>query len=306
MPQSPKTKHVGNRRSKQGHAGPPRFALTGSIVLAVAALCALLLSYADWKQLADTRAQQLEQTKQFAEIDRRVKVALQKKIDDAKKAEADAKATSDADNAARDARSANNPAGTPTGAACSTTSPASLTVVINKKHCYTPLEWAPGDLVALDGFLVRQEAATQLQAMIAAATAAGSGFGVSSAYRSYANQVVTYNNWVTVNGSQAAADTVSARPGYSEHQTGLAVDLKAGGCALECFGSTAQYQWLLKHASDYGFIERYPAGLSSITGYSPEAWHWRYIGPTAAKDMQAKGIQTLEQYLGVPGGDYAS
>lgn len=140
--------------------------------------------------------------------------------------------------------------------------------------------------------------------MMNAAALAGTPFDMSSAYRSYANQVATYNNWVAVNGSQAAADTVSARPGYSEHQTGLAADLKVGGCALECFGSTSQYQWLKQHAADYGFIERYPQGLTSITGYSPESWHWRYVGTNIAQDMKAKSIQTLEQYFGISGGDY--
>lgn len=139
---------------------------------------------------------------------------------------------------------------------------------------------------------------------MAAAVAAGLGFDLSSAYRSYSDQQVTYNNWVRVNGSQAAADTVSARPGYSEHQTGLAADLKVGGCALECFANTAQYTWLTQHAANYGFIQRYPVGLTSITGYSPEAWHWRYVGVATATDMKAKGIQTLEQYFGITGGDY--
>jgi D-alanyl-D-alanine carboxypeptidase len=137
------------------------------------------------------------------------------------------------------------------------------------------------------------------------AAASGNGFALSSAYRSYANQVATYNNWVAINGSAAAADTVSARPGYSEHQTGLAADLKVGSCVLECFGGTTQYAWLQAHASDYGFIERYPDGLTSITGYSPEAWHWRYVGPITAKDLKTKGIQTLEEYFGISGGDYA-
>lgn len=137
-----------------------------------------------------------------------------------------------------------------------------------------------------------------------AAANAGVGFSLSSAYRSYDNQVVTYNNWVNVNGSVAAADTVSARPGFSEHQTGLAADLKTGNCVLDCFGGTGSYTWLQQHAAEYGFIERYPSGLTAITGYAPEAWHWRYIGASAATDMKTKGIQTLETYFNISGGDY--
>lgn len=293
-------------QDKNSHSPRLRRLLLIVLVLAIAALCALFLAYSDYSQRAQEKQTKAEQAREFAALDKRIKAALQKKIDDAKKAEAEAKAKSDEQTLARKAEAAANPAGTPAGATCSTTNPASITVVINKKHCFSPLDWTPSDLASVQGYLLRSEAAAQLDAMMSAAAAAGNSFSPSSAYRSYANQVATYNNWVRVNGSQAAADTVSARPGYSEHQTGLAIDLQTNGCALECFAGTASYQWLKQYASDYGFIERYPVGLTSITGYSPEAWHWRYIGAPTAKDMKAKGIQTLEQYFGISGGDYAS
>ena len=140
--------------------------------------------------------------------------------------------------------------------------------------------------------------------MLQAAAAAGAPLSVTSSFRSYSNQVSTYNYWVKINGSAASADTVSARPGYSEHQTGLAIDFSAGGCSLECFAGTAQYTWMKANAAEYGFIERYMPGMTSITGYSPEAWHYRYVGATVAKDMKAKGVKTLEQYWSVAGGDY--
>ena len=194
---------------------------------------------------------------------------------------------------------------TTTGAVkCDVTNPTSITVVVNKKHCFNPPSWAPPDLTYVDGYLMRTEAASHMQAMMNAASAAGSGFGITSAYRSYSDQVATYNHWVQVNGSAAAADTVSARPGYSEHQTGLAADLAAGGCALECFANTSQYTWLKANAANYGFIERYPPGLTSITGYSPEAWHWRYVGVPTATAMKNSGVQTLEAYFNISGGDY--
>ncbi len=275
------------------------------VVIAFTSVCALFLAYANSQQLREARAVANSQQKTFAALDKQLAETLARRVAEAKKAEAAAKAKADEDSALRAQQSTANPSGTLATATCSTQSPDSITVVINKRHCFSPLEWAPPDLTSFNGFLLRSEAAAQLRAMTDAASLAGMSFEPSSAYRSYANQVVTYNNWVAVNGSQAAADTVSARPGYSEHQTGLAIDLKAGGCTLECFGSTAQYQWLLAHASDYGFIERYPSGLTSITGYSPEAWHWRYVGTATAKDMKQKGIQTLEQYLGIAGGDYA-
>lgn len=254
----------------------------------------------DTKQRADAHA------KQIAAIDAAIKRAQQEKIEKARKAEAEAKKKAEEEEAKRKAEAAAKPAGTVAtpAAACGVTNPGSITVVINKKHCFSPLSWAPGDLASVGGYPMRAEAAGQMIAMMNAAAAAGVGFELSSAYRSYANQVSVYNHWVAVNGSQAAADTVSARPGYSEHQTGLAADVKVGGCALECFRGKPAHLWLQANAHTYGFIERYPPGLTSITGYSPEAWHWRYVGAAVAGDMKAKGIQTLEQYYGIPGGNY--
>ncbi|HSW90849.1 MAG TPA: M15 family metallopeptidase [Candidatus Saccharimonadales bacterium] len=187
---------------------------------------------------------------------------------------------------------------------CDVNNPTSILVIVNKKHCINPPSWAPPDLASLDGYLMRSIAATHMQEMMQAATAAGLPFGITSAYRSYDDQVATYNNWVQVNGSTASADTVSARPGYSEHQTGLAADLKTDGCVLDCFTGTAQYTWLQQNAANYGFIQRYPTSLTSITGYSAEPWHWRYVGSDTALAMKRSGVQTLEEYLGVSGGDY--
>ena len=193
---------------------------------------------------------------------------------------------------------------TVTSAQCDVNDPTSIIVVVNKKHCINPPSWAPSDLSSLDGYLMRGVTASHMQQMMQAAAAAGLPFGLTSAYRSYSDQVATYNNWVQVNGSTASADTVSARPGYSEHQTGLAADLDTAGCVLECFGGTGQYAWLKQNAANYGFIERYPSGLTGVTGYSPEPWHWRYVGSETALAMKRSGVQTLEEYLGVSGGDY--
>lgn len=193
---------------------------------------------------------------------------------------------------------------TSSSAQCDVSNPTSIIIVVNKKHCINPPSWAPPDLTSLDGYLMRSVTASHMQQMMQAAAAAGLPFGLTSAYRSYNDQVATYNNWVQVNGSTASADTVSARPGYSEHQTGLAADLDTGGCVLECFGNTGQYAWLKQNAANYGFIERYPSGLTGVTGYSPEPWHWRYVGSDTALAMKRSGVQTLEEYLGISGGDY--
>ena len=182
--------------------------------------------------------------------------------------------------------------------------PASIDVIVNKKHCIVPLGYAPGDLVTAYGATLASEAAGKFAAMVETAAAQGVAISASSSFRSYSAQVATYNYWVSVNGSAAAADQVSARPGYSEHQTGLAVDVSSNGCSLECFAGTSAYSWMQAHAHEFGFVERYPAGYEAVTGYSPEAWHYRYVGASVASDMKARGVKALEQYWGFEGGSY--
>lgn len=273
--------------------------------LLFAAICGLFLAYSNWRVSTDIQDATTAQRALFAKIDASIVETKKKRIAAAQKAEADAKAQADATEAARKAAATANPAGTTNGTkACDVIEPQAITVVVNKQHCFNPMAWAPSDLTVVAGYYMRAEAAAHMQAMIDAAAADGQGFQLSSAYRSYYDQVATYNYWVAINGSQAEADKVSARPGYSEHQTGLAADLIVGSCTLACIEQTSQYQWLVTHAGEYGFILRYPDGLSAITGYEPEPWHWRYVGVENARDMKAKAIQTLEAYRGVSGGNY--
>lgn len=163
-------------------------------------------------------------------------------------------------------------------------------IIVNKKH---PLSssYAPGEIPEA------QAAFYQLKADMKA-----QGFPISdsySGYRSYAYQSEIYQSYVNQEG-QAAADTYSARPGYSEHQTGLAYDfIDINGQLLE---EPVASQWLRDNAHHYGFIVRYLSGKESITGYMAETWHIRYIGPEAI-DIYQSGL-TLEEYFGVPGGDY--
>lgn len=182
--------------------------------------------------------------------------------------------------------------------------PHAIDIIVNKKNCIQPLAFVPTDMEVVHGATISAKAIPQFTAMYTAAQAAGLPFIVSSSYRSYDQQVTTYNYWVSVNG-QAGADTVSARAGYSEHQTGLTIDVATEGCWLECFTATPQRAWLQQYAADYGFIERYPVGATDVTGYSPESWHYRYVGVQVAQDMKKRGIATLEQYWGIAGGDYA-
>lgn len=252
--------------------------------------------------------QQAEQQSKLAQYDKQLAALKAKKAAEKKaKEEADKKAAEQ--KAAADAALAAQQAGktvTPKGCAISGAhgDPNAIDVVVNKKHCFNPIDFVPRDLTGFQGFLVSAKIVPDLEAMFSAAAAAGVQLNMTSSYRSYANQVVTYNNWVRVNGSTAAADTVSARPGYSEHQTGFAIDMSAGNCSLECFLGSAQYTWMQEHGAEYGFIQRYPIGYESITGYNSEAWHYRYVGKAIALDMKQRGIKTLEQLWGITGGGY--
>ena len=151
---------------------------------------------------------------------------------------------------------------------------------------------------------MRAVTATALEQMFSAAKLDGINLQVVSAYRSYSYQQTLYSGYVSEVG-QAAADEESARPGYSEHQTGLAVDIGAanGVCVLEaCFGSTPEGEWLAANAYKYGFLLRYPADKTAITGYEYEPWHFRYIGTALSDEMHKEGIQTLEEFFNVSGG----
>jgi D-alanyl-D-alanine carboxypeptidase len=189
---------------------------------------------------------------------------------------------------------------------------SSLWVVVNKARPLNPVDYAPANLVTphvplrLDGseeeMHVRSDTAKAMQTMFAAASAQGVQLMLSSGYRSYPVQVGLYNYYVSVQG-QNLADAQSAKPGYSEHQTGLAADIVGanGGCnAQQCFGNMPEGRWLAANAYKYGFIIRYPQGKTSITGYEYEPWHIRYIGTDLSTKMHDQGIQTLEEYFHLP------
>lgn len=179
--------------------------------------------------------------------------------------------------------------------------PASLWVVVNKTRPLNPKNYVPAlaNLSFPGGRgQMRPEAAAALQQMFADYQAqGGSQLTVVSPYRSYNTQVSTYNGWVSRLG-QAQADRQSARPGTSEHQTGLAVDINTG--ADQGFGASPPGVWLAANSYKYGFIVRYPDGSEPITGYEYEPWHFRFIGVELATEMHSTGIQTLEQFFGLP------
>ncbi len=197
----------------------------------------------------------------------------------------------------------------------SLTDSASLWVIVNKQHPLSPKTYTPTDLVVPGIPLrsnitstekyVRADMAKALETMVTAAAAQGVHFNLQSGYRSYNFQVTLYNGYVQSQG-QAVADRQSARPGYSEHQTGLAADL--GGTTqpscnvAQCFANTPEGTWLAANAYRYGFLIRYTASKESTTGYEYEPWHIRYIGTVLAAEMHSKQIETLEEFFGVSGG----
>lgn len=187
----------------------------------------------------------------------------------------------------------------------STSDPTSLWVVVNKQHALNPTNYEPSDLVTTGNAIISAKAKIDFDAMIAAALTEGVSFKIVSSYRSYVSQTAIYNNYISIYG-QTEADTFSARPGYSEHQIGLSIDFgsSSGSCDLDdCFGNTSEGQWLATHASDYGFILRYPPNKQTITGYKSEPWHYRYVGRELATGMKKQSINTLEEFFGMTGGE---
>ena len=164
-------------------------------------------------------------------------------------------------------------------------------IVIANKHYPLSEDYNPGE---------NPTAKAELLKLIAAMQQAG--FPISdhySGFRSYETQTQLYQEYVNKDG-KAEADRYSARPGYSEHQTGLAFDLIGTDGDLVTEEKAAQ--WLLDHAADYGFVVRYLKGKEKETGYMAEEWHLRYVGKEA-KDIAASGL-SLEEYYGFEGGDY--
>lgn len=196
----------------------------------------------------------------------------------------------------------------------STTDPASPWVVVNKQHILNPTNYIPQNLVVPNISLkdnknaanmhVSSAMSTALQELFAAADNTGLHLMLSSGYRSYAYQVRVYGSIVQAQG-QGNADEQSARPGYSEHQTGLAADVAplSRTCDLrQCFGQTPEGIWLAANAYRYGFIIRYPEGKQDITGYEYEPWHIRYVGPALSEEMHKGDVKTLEEFFNISGG----
>ena len=161
-------------------------------------------------------------------------------------------------------------------------------ILIANKTYSLPSSYAPGGLTS--------EFMNNYNNMKAGANAEGVDFDIFSGYRSYNTQKFTYQGWVNKDG-KAAADTYSARPGHSEHQSGLAADINGYGAR---FDESKATEWMANNAYKYGFILRYPQGKQSITGYVYESWHFRYVGVDLATKLYNGGNWiTLEEYFGI-------
>ena len=182
-------------------------------------------------------------------------------------------------------------------------------VLVNKRNPLRPRSYVPSGLVVPkvaypNGSRLRSDAAGALVRMLATAKSEGAGrMSVASGYRSYSTQHSVYWNRVSTNG-RAYADRWIARPGYSEHQSALSLDIAPVGhpscSAHNCIGSTAQGRWLSRNAWRFGFVLRYESGYTSVTGYSSEPWHFRYVGTALSTAYRNGGWHTLEQFLDEP------
>ena len=186
-------------------------------------------------------------------------------------------------------------------------------MVVDKKRPLKPANYVPKSLVSPrfdDGaginpnrLQLAKVAAKSIKVMATAMKTAGSGtLALASTYRSYNTQVAVHAKDVAALGL-VAGENLAARPGYSEHQTGLAADLAAvgQGCSIQvCFATTKAGKWLAANSWQYGWILRYPKGRTATTGYQFEPWHFRYVGIELSTEMRRTGITVLEDFFKLP------
>ncbi|MBE6158851.1 MAG: D-alanyl-D-alanine carboxypeptidase family protein [Firmicutes bacterium] len=173
-------------------------------------------------------------------------------------------------------------------------------LILVNKYNYLDKEFKP-ELVnvssqyAFEGNGCTQEVLSAFENMADAARSEDIVLVINSSYRSYDDQEAIWSSRKKANGT-AKADAYAARAGFSEHQSGLAIDIAQYRINYEDFEETPGFAWLSEHAQDYGFILRYPKDKEDITGYSYESWHYRYVGVDAAKKIKEEGISFDEYY----------
>ena len=173
------------------------------------------------------------------------------------------------------------------------------TILVNK-YIYLPENYVPNKLTEISSNFssatkkLTYEAKEAFEKMATSAKEQGYTIRAISAYRSYEYQKNLYDNYVKQDGVELA-DTYSARPGYSEHQTGLVVDIDNGKTDFNHFENTEEFKWMEENAQGFGFILRYPKGKEDITGYEYEAWHYRYVGENIATFIKNNNL-TFDEY----------
>ncbi len=174
------------------------------------------------------------------------------------------------------------------------------TTLLVNKYYYLTEDYIPENLeeislsYARSGMQLVHEAKEAFETLSEEAKKEGMNIIAMSSYRSYEYQVDLYNRYVETDGKEAA-DTYSARAGYSEHQTGLAVDVYNKELPYTSFEQTEEFTWMQENAYKYGFILRFPKDKVNITGYQYESWHYRYVGEEVAEYIHKNNL-TLEEY----------
>lgn len=174
-------------------------------------------------------------------------------------------------------------------------------ILVNKYH-YLTKSYVPNNLVpinpdyARNGMSLVKEAKEAFEKLSQDAKQDNMMIFAISSYRSYDYQLNLYNTYVGADGKKAA-DTYSARAGFSEHQTGLVVDIYDGITPYTSFEETKEFKWMQENAHKYGFILRYPKDKVKITGYQYESWHYRYVGTKIAKIIKEKNLSLEEYYV---------
>ena|SRR5574344_1816 len=174
------------------------------------------------------------------------------------------------------------------------------TLMLINKFYKVSSEYVPNDITsiglqyAFNGKSIRSVAYEPLKDMIRDAKSAGYTILSNSGYRTYEEQEKVYKVYKASRG-EAGADLIAARPGHSEHETGLAVDISKLSGSGEAFDETPEFAWLSEHAHEYGFILRYPKGKKYLTGFDYESWHFRYVGIKVATEIKELGI-TFDEY----------
>ncbi|QQS19537.1 M15 family metallopeptidase [Candidatus Saccharibacteria bacterium] len=186
--------------------------------------------------------------------------------------------------------------------------PSSLWVLVSKAHPLADPNYVPANLSVPDVKTrsdksvaeqsLRSDIEPSVKNLFSAASTAGHDIMLASGFRSYALQQTYFSNYSRLYGEESA-NKFSAKPGQSEHQTGLAFDISLSSrvCYLEiCFGDTEAGKWLAAHSYEYGFILRYPADKTAITQYQYEPWHFRYVGYDLASALHKNNLTLDEAY----------